>query len=122
MKPGPLLLLLLALQSANAGELSRNQWGDLFVAAAESDMCAEATYFRQCVTPALAQCQHAIVAAARSCLADNASRLPLTFTSKQQSQDAGALIGQCVGRTMDASSSSATPANPRCRDPNAWKH
>lgn len=121
MKPSLLLLILLALQSAHAGELSRKQWGDLFGTAAASEMCADGTYFRECLTPPVAQCEQAALSAARVCLADHANRLPLTSTSKQQSEDAGALIGQCVGRTMDVRFSSARVANARCRDPNAWK-
>ena len=121
MKPIALLFALLALPSAHAGELSRQQWGDLFVTAAASEMCADRTYFRECLTPPAPQCEQAAVSAARVCLADHANRLPLTFTSKQQSQDAGALIGQCVGQTLEVRFASVKAASAKCRDPNAWK-
>ena len=121
MKPCSLLFVPLALQSAQAGELSRKQWGDLFVAAASSQMCADGTYFRECLSLTAPQCEQAAVSAAQVCLDGHANRLPLTFTSKQQSQDAGELIGQCVGRTMDDKFSPARVANAKCRDPRAWK-
>jgi hypothetical protein len=93
----------------------------LFVAAAVPEVCADGSYFRECLSLSAAQCEQAAVSAAKVCLADQADRLPSTFTSKQQSQEAGALIGRCLGRSMDANFSMAKVTNAKCRDPNAWK-
>ena len=121
MKLSLLLSVFIALQSAHAGELSRKEWSDLFVASAVPEVCANGSYFRECLSLSAAQCEQAALSAAKVCLADHASRLPLTFTSKQQSQEAGALIGQCLGGSMDVTFSSTIVANAKCRDPNAWK-
>jgi hypothetical protein len=104
MKPIAFLLAIgvLLCQSVAAGELSRKQWSELFAPAMSTEMCADGSYFRECLALQAPQCEQAVKSSTSACLATHEKQLPVVFRSKQESTDAGKLIGGCVGKTVDA--------------------
>jgi hypothetical protein len=116
-----LVALLLAANSVKAAELSREQWSNGFERALSAALCEDNYYFRQCFRVTAAQCEAAVLSAAQDCLFDLGTQIPLVFRTKQQYEDAGKLVGQCAGTTVEIKFTPRKLSSDKCRDPNAWR-
>ncbi len=106
---------------SQASELSQDQWANIFVPAFTNVMCSDKSYFRHCFATSPERCQKEAISATRICLLDLSPKLPKTFTSREQSVQAGTTVGQCAGTTMELSLLRSKISDPKCNDPNAWK-
>ena len=121
MKLRVLAALLLAVNSIKAAELSREQWSNRFARALPASLCEEHYYFRQCFRITAAQCEATVLSATRDCLIDLGTQIPLVFRTKRQYEDAGKLVGQCAGTTVETKFTPHKLSSDKCRDPNAWR-
>lgn len=111
----------LLIQLAYADGVSRQDWSDMMATILPPAFCRDGSYFRQCFHLERENCEKAALSATKACLTRLEELIPATVTSKEQSVQAGRLVGQCAGASVEMRFLPQKSREDKCADASNWK-
>jgi hypothetical protein len=105
-----------------AKDVSKAQWTESIEKNMPIAFCTSQTYFRQCHTVTVRECEAAAVGATKDCLDKHGAEIPATLTLPQDGRKWGEVVGRCAGTATElALIKKRVTNNAKCSDPSQWQ-
>ncbi len=82
--------------------------------------CESEQYFRQCYQVTATKCEEVATSITRTCLNKFSSRMPAQFTTREEGERWGRIVGECAGEGYGRILRKEFINTQKCNDPRAW--
>lgn len=115
------VFLLCIITTANAEEVSKEDWMNAMSTALPTAFCQSHQYFRQCFEVTQVECEKTALSATRICLEKYKDKIPSVLNQPDDGTYWGQIIGKCVGEAYEVAFIKQRISSDLCNNIDNWR-